>query len=120
LWAWWWATYIPSKPHREGGAAPTKAQGVAVLASCTSDTRAKFEEWMHTNAVKFPDLVFASDPAERGPERASAKLYGVNGIPTQFVIGRDGKITDVIVGYGPSDTRLEDALKRLGVNAAAP
>jgi hypothetical protein len=91
---------------------------VVVLASCTSDTRAKFEEWMRSNAAKFPDLVFASDPAERGPERASAKLYGVTGIPTQFVIGRDGRIADVIRGYGPSDPRLEEALKRLGVTAA--
>jgi hypothetical protein len=39
----------------------------------------------------------------------------VNGIPCQFVIGRDGKIADVIRGYGPNDTRLEEALGRLGV-----
>jgi hypothetical protein len=45
------------------------------------------------------------------------KLYRVRGIPTQFVIGRDGKIAEVLVGFGGGgDKRLEEALARLGVD----
>ena len=59
------------------------------------------------------------DPNERGSatfeDRASSKLFGVGGIPTQFVIGRDGKVAEVIVGYEKGDHRLEDALAKLGV-----
>jgi hypothetical protein len=102
-------------PHAQRVAAATKSQGVVVFAACTSDARSKFEEWLKTNRATYPDIVFAHDPEASGPDRASKKLYGVSGIPTQFVIGRDGKVTAVFVGYGEGDTRLEDELKRLGI-----
>jgi peroxiredoxin len=118
FWATWCGPCMASLPHTQKVAAATKDQDVVVLASCTSDTRAKFASWTTANQAKYSDLVFTHDAAERTPERVSHKLYGVQGIPTQFVIGRDGKITDVIVGYEPGDHRLNDALARLGVKMA--
>jgi len=115
FWATWCGPCLASLPHTQKVAAATKAQGVVVLASCTSDAREKFESWMKDNAAKYPDLVFSHDPAGRTDNTASAKLYGVRGIPAQFVIGRDGKIAALLTGYGEGDTRLEDALKKLGV-----
>ena len=125
FWATWCGPCLHSMPHTQQVAAAAKAQGVVVLAACTSDTRAKFEEWVRENRAKYPDLVFANDPLGRdGPpekfdERVSRRLYGVNGIPTQFVIGRDGKVSAALVGFGgEGDTRLEDELAKLGVKLA--
>jgi peroxiredoxin len=118
FWATWCGPCLASLPHTERVAGATKAQGVVVLASCTFDAREKFEAWLKENAPKYPHLIFSHDPAGRTPESASAKLYGVNGIPAQFVIGRDGKVAAVITGYGEGDTRLEEALQKLGVTFA--
>lgn len=115
FWATWCGPCLASFPHTQSLAAKYKDQGVVVLASGTSDTIAKFREWIPANQPKYPDLVFAWDTHERDSatfaERASSKLYGVTGIPTQFVVGRDGKIAGVIVGNGgATDPRTEAAL----------
>jgi len=119
FWATWCGPCQRSLPHTQEVAKHLKDQGVVVLASCTSDTRAKFEEWVKANQATYPDITFTCDPNERGSatyeDRASKKLYGVSGIPTQFIIGRDGRIAASLVGYSDGDARLEASLAKVGV-----
>jgi|UniRef100_UPI00404AD8B1 thiol-disulfide isomerase/thioredoxin len=124
FWATWCGPCIASMPHTNELAAKYKDQGVVVLGAGTSDKIAKFQEWIPQNQSKYPDIRFAYDLNERESlnfeDRASAKLYHVVGIPTQFVIGRDGKITGVVVGYdGENDARAELALAAAGVKVDA-
>jgi len=115
FWATWCGPCQKSLPHTQSVAHEYKAQGVVVLAVCTSDTRANFDGWVKDNQAKYPDIIFTSDPNERGSatfsDRVSSKLFGVAGIPTQFVIGSDAKVRGSLVGYSDGDTRLETVLK---------
>jgi len=119
FWATWCGPCRQSLPHTQEVAHKVKDQGVVVLAVCTSDTRDKFEEFVKANRATYPDIVFTCDPNVRGSanyaERASTKHYRVSGIPTQFIIGKDGKIAGGLVGYSTGDKRLEATLERLGV-----
>jgi thiol-disulfide isomerase/thioredoxin len=119
FWATWCGPCKASLPHTQEVAKRFKDKQVVILAVCTSDTREKFEQFVKENQEKYPDIVFTCDPNDRGSagyaERASNKLYKVRGIPTQFVIGKDGKVAEVLVGYTQGDHRLEDALEKLGV-----
>jgi peroxiredoxin len=120
FWATWCAPCIASFPHTQEMAAKYKEQGVVVLASGTSDTNAKFKEWIPKNQSKYPDMRLVFDYLhERGSaafdDRTSSHLYGVTGIPTQFIIGRDGLIKAVAVGNEPGDMRLEASLAKCGV-----
>jgi thiol-disulfide isomerase/thioredoxin len=124
FWATWCGPCISSFPHTQKIAAKYAAQDVVVLASGTSDLIAAFKKWIPANQPKYPDMRFVFDPNERDSptfeKRASASLYGVTGIPTQFVIGRDGKIVASIVGNGgEGDPRTEGALALAGVKVDA-
>jgi hypothetical protein len=105
-------------PHTNEVAARYKDQGVVVLASCTSDPRAAFEAWVKKNQATYPEILFSHDPQERGADRASRKLYGVGGIPQQFIIGRDGKIAALCTGYLKGEVLLEAALAQAGIKVA--
>lgn len=119
FWATWCGPCMASMPHTQEVAAKYRDQGVVVLGSCTSDVRAKFEAWVKDNQAKYPDIHFSFDAAGRSPERVSHKLYGVQGIPTQFVVGRDGRVAAVLVGYSPGEVLLEGALAKAGVKVDA-
>ena len=115
FWATWCGPCIASMPHTNEVAAHYRDQGVVVLGACTSDTRAAFEKWVKTFRATYPDFIFTHDPAERLATKASEKLYGVTGIPQQFVIGRDGKIAALVNGYLKGEVMLEGALAKAGI-----
>jgi peroxiredoxin len=115
FWAPWCGPCIASMPHTQQVATTYKDQGVVVVGSCTSDTRANFEKWVKANQEKYPDFIYAHDAAEKTPERASRKLYGVSGIPTQFIIDREGKVVATSIGYLPGEVLLDAALAKAGI-----
>ena len=115
FWATWCGPCIASMPHSNDVATRYKDQGVVVWGSCTSDTRAAFEKWVKANQEKYPGFIFSHDPAERTPASVSQKLYGVTGIPQQFVIDREGKIAALVNGYLPGEVLLDAALAQAGI-----
>jgi thiol-disulfide isomerase/thioredoxin len=115
FWATWCGPCLASMPHTQEVAAHYKDQGVVVLASCTSDARAKFDGWVKANQPLYPDINFSHDPQERGADRASHKLYGVGGIPQQFIIDRDGKVAALVTGYLKGEAILDAALAKAGI-----
>jgi peroxiredoxin len=123
FWATWCMPCIASMPHTQEVATRYADQGVVVLAVCTGDKRKRFEDWVRLKAMDYPGLRFTFDPHEQGtPEhdqRASHFLYGVPGIPTQFVIDREGRVAGSTTGYLPGDTALEWALAAAGVKVDA-
>lgn len=118
FWATWCGPCIAAMPHTQDVAARFKDQGVVVLANCTSDTRAKFQQWLKANQEKYPDIVWTHDAAERSPDRVSRARYGVGGIPTQFIIDREGKVVDVVIGYMKGEVILDAALAKAGVKVS--
>ncbi len=110
FWATWCGPCQSSLPHTAEIAKKYAAKNVVVLAVNVWDTKPAFDGWLPQHPEYAP-LHFAIDANPDQSKSVATALYGVSGIPTQYVIGPSGKIVKSIVGYDPGDTQLEDALK---------
>ena len=102
-------------PHFEKLYKQTKPQGVELLAVCVSDEKPAYEAWIAKNRSNY-SYPFFFDPAGKTPNMSiSGRLYNVSGIPTVYIIDKDGKVAESIVGYSEGDLRVDQALEKLGV-----
>lgn len=114
FWSTWCGPCQASMPHLEKVYGQVKDQGVAVLGVCVWDQKPAYQAWLteKKGVYTFPT---AFDPAGRGPDSIAHKLYNVSGIPTQYIIDKDGNVAASLVGYDENDHRLEAALGKLGI-----
>ncbi|MEO7720047.1 MAG: TlpA disulfide reductase family protein [Capsulimonas sp.] len=117
LWATWCGPCQASMPHLDSVYKATKDQDVQVLAVCVWDKKEAYDKWLTEKAPTFSFPTYFEN-ASNDASFATTK-YGVTGIPTQYVIDKDGKIAASNVGYGDGDHRLEEQLKKLGLNLPA-
>ena len=108
-----WATWCPpcreGLPHIAKLHANHKDAGVRVYAVNLRETPAKIRNFLEQQKIDVPVLLDADGGVARG--------YGVSGIPTTVVIGRDGVIRKVFVGFSPEiakslDAAVESAMQR--------
>ena len=78
----------------------------------TADDRKIALDYMKANEVTFPNILEASDAANRAVMQYET-LGGMSAVPMTYVIGRDGKIVDAWYGYEAA--RTQQALKKLGL-----
>jgi Peroxiredoxin len=119
FWATWCGPCQKSMPHLEKVYQQVKGQGVEVLAVCVWDEKDAYDRWRTGGpgkAYTFPTLF---DPAGRGDDNFAKALYKVEGIPTQYVIDRDGKIAGGTIGFNENDAFLEKTLAKLGIRTGA-
>ena len=109
FWATWCGPCMASLPHTAKVAKKLADKGVVVLAVNVWDKKDEFDKWLPKHP-EFSALAFAIDTTPEQGQDVATKLYKVSGIPTQYVIGRDGKIVTAFVGYGGPTGELEKAI----------
>jgi thiol-disulfide isomerase/thioredoxin len=115
FWATWCGPCKAAMSHLERIHHQLASQGLVVLGVCVWDDRANFDAWQRSPEVATSYLkVF--DPAGRASANSIAKkLYSVSGIPTFYLIDKDGRVAFSGVGSGQQTAAaLDQALAAAG------
>lgn len=97
FWSTWCGPCQQSLPGTDKIAKKYASKGVVFMPVCSWDEKSAFTPWV--NKHKTWTMTFYFDPAGHADNNIAATLYKVSGIPTQFVIGKDGKVAAGSVGY---------------------
>jgi peroxiredoxin len=89
-------------PHLDKLAKANADKGLVLFAVNLRETPDKAEKFMNDNNLSLEVLY---------DDGKVAQQFGVSGIPHSVVIGRDGKIAAVVVGYSTGDQRLTKAVE---------
>lgn len=117
FWATWCGPCLASMPGLEEIYKQIKGQNVVVFSVNVFDAKDPFDAWIEKNAGLKYSFTFGFDPAGRDNKKSIASTkYGVSGIPTMYIIGKDGKIKANLVGSG-NEKNLVAELNKLGVKA---
>ena len=109
FWSTWCGPCQLSLPHTNDVAKQFADKGVVVLAVNVWDKKAAFDEWLPKHP-EYDSITFVLDPTLEHGKDVATRLYNVSGIPTQYVVGKDGKVLKSFVGYGGPTSDLADAL----------
>jgi peroxiredoxin len=106
-----WATWCPpcraETPHLQKLHEKYAKQGLIVVGiSQDSDGAKSVRPYAEKNKLTYTQLL--------DQKHEAARKYGVSSIPTTFVVGRDGKIKSVHLGFAPGmEKRLEEEVVKL-------
>jgi thiol-disulfide isomerase/thioredoxin len=115
FWATWCGPCQASMPGLEKIYKRIGNQGVVVLSVNVFDDKDPFDAWILKHGGKDYTFTFAYDPAGHDTKKSIAdSKYGVSGIPTLYVIGRDGKVAAALVGSG-NEEKLIGILNAQGI-----
>ena len=114
FWATWCGPCLSSMPGLEKLYQKVKDQNVEVLSLNVYDDKDSFAEWVAANRGTKYNFTFAFDPAEKGSaESVAGQKYNVPGLPTLYLIDREGKVAAAFVGA--QEAKLIEALATVGV-----
>jgi len=110
FWATWCGPCQKSLPSTNNVGRRFRSKNVVILGVNVWDTRDAFQAWLPKHK-QFDAIKFAIDPTTALKDVAST-LYNVSGIPTQYVIGVDGKIVASNDGFSGDDSQLTAGIEK--------
>ena len=105
FWASWCEPCRAASPNLKTQYALYKSKGLEIISVSIDNKR---NSWL--NAIKEDSLPWLQVSDLKGPDNDAARLYGVKGVPSFFLIDRDGK---VIANNTDNDLQGESLNKKL-------
>jgi peroxiredoxin len=105
FWATWCPPCVVEIPHFVKFHNKYNEKGLVILGLSLDTDNRRLKDFMEENNMEYPVLVKVG--------KVSVK-YAVKGIPTAYLIDKEGKIAEKFVGYAPgSEKKIEKAFLKL-------
>jgi len=105
FWSTWCSPCVVEIPHFVKFYNKYNEKGLVILGLSLDTDQLRLENFMEENNMEYPVLVNAGKVS---------MMYAVKGIPTTYLINKDGKIADKFVGYFPgAEKKIEEAFLKL-------
>jgi peroxiredoxin len=101
FWATWCGPCVESLPHIDQIHADLSDKGLKVYAVNLQEQKAQVQKFLTSKKLTLPVLLDS--------DGATAKKYLANAIPETVIIGKDGIVQKVFVGFG-GDEPVRDAI----------
>ena len=88
-----------------------KGKGLVILGLNSSDDTKIALDFLAENGATFPTVLDASTAAVK----TNMQDYRGQGVPLNYLIGRDGKIADAWYGNDPGHGRAKACLEKMGI-----
>jgi len=106
FWATWCPPCVMETPSLEKFATQMKSQGVTVLGVSVDENEQQLKQFVQNYHLSYP--------VARDPSAALANSYGTYKLPETYIIGRDGRVADKIIGATNwTDPRMITFIKSL-------
>ncbi len=105
FWASWCPPCRDEMPYLQQVYDEWSAKGLVLLAINIGESSSTVEEFMQSHNLSFPVLLDTKQDVDQ--------KYNIYGIPTTFLIDKDGIIQDIKVGAFQSTAELESSLSKI-------
>ena len=95
FWATWCGPCVESLPHIDKINSDYADKGLKVYAVNLQETKPQVQKFLMSQKLTLPVLLDS--------DGATAKNYMANAIPETVIIGKDGVVKKVIIGFGGGD-----------------
>jgi peroxiredoxin len=99
FWATWCGPCVASLPHLNKVYEDRKAKGLKVFAVSMDEDKSKVKPFVEEHKLTL-SVLFADE------EHKTSEKYSVTGIPQTVVIGKDGVVKKVFIGFGPGSEEM--------------
>ncbi len=114
FWASWCRPCKKTMPHIQELRQTLGPRGLTVLSINTWDSAPRMQAFLAAHPQYTSTFLYDARP---GDQSIASSKYHVWGIPTVYVIGKDGKVAGAFIGDDPqAAAQIEQTLAHLGVN----
>jgi len=114
FWASWCRPCKKTMPHIQALRQTLGPKGLTVLSINTWDSAPRMQAFLKAHPQYTSTFLYDAQP---GDASIASSKYHVSGIPTVYVIGKDGKVAGAVVGDDPqAAAQIKQTLARLGVD----